>query len=76
MTDEHPPPSGEYVTLKQAAELLGITRQHMRRIALTNGLRAYTTPMDRRAKLYRRGDVLALRQPRPLEELEGKALAA
>jgi excisionase family DNA binding protein len=72
---EQPPRDGEYLTLNEAAELLGITRQHMRRVALANGLRAYATPMDRRAKLYRRADVLALRQPRPLDEIEGKELA-
>ena len=57
-------PEDEFVTLREAAELLGITRQHMRRKALEYGLESYFRPADRRVRLFRRADVLALAQPR------------
>ncbi len=76
-------PGEDYVTLKEAADILGITRQHMRRLALALNLEAFTDIRDRRIKLFRRSDVEALRRPRPIplrresvEDDEGKELAA
>lgn len=54
----------EYVTLTEAAELLGVTRVTMRQMAARYGLESFALPRDARVKLFRRADVLALNQPR------------
>ncbi|HXI14760.1 MAG TPA: helix-turn-helix domain-containing protein [Chloroflexota bacterium] len=68
--------ANEWLTLNQAAEVLGVSRQHMRRLALEFSLEAFTTPADRRARLFRREDVLRLRQPRRFGEVPPKVRPA
>ena len=63
-----------FLTLQEAAELLGITRQRMRVVAQQNKLPVYGQAADRRVKLFRRSDVERLLQPRRIDE--GKAAAA
>ena len=75
MSEDKRPP-GEYVTLQEAAEILGVSRFRMARLAADEELPVFTRPADRRVKLFKRGDVERLREPQPLERQEGKALAA
>ena len=55
----------EYITLKEARELLGTTRATMSRIVREKALKIYRDPLDKRKKLVLRKDVEALRRPRP-----------
>ena len=66
---------GEYVTLQEAAELLGVHRGRMRLLARRHKLPVYALPTDQRVKLFRRSDLERLMQPQQLED-EGKAVAA
>jgi hypothetical protein len=60
-----PLPDDEYVTLQEAAALLNISRYAMTRLIKEEGLSVFELPSDKRAKLLRRTEVLALQRPRP-----------
>lgn len=66
--------TSEYVTLLEAARLLGISRTKMWQLA--QSLAIYELPTDGRVKLLKRSDVEALRQPRPRLASDPKAAAA
>jgi len=66
MSDETRPPSrGDFVTMQEAAELLGVSRFQVAAIVKRLNLRVYESQVDRRRKLIRRTDVEAAAQPRP-----------
>jgi excisionase family DNA binding protein len=55
--EKHP---SAMLTLSEAARLLGVSRPKMTRMVSKGQLVAQTDPLDERAKLVRRSDVLAL----------------
>ena len=63
----------EYLTLQQAADLMGVSRFKLWRLVRDGKLTAHVSERDRREKLVRRADVEALMQPRPIAR--GKAAA-
>ena len=68
----------EYMTLTEAAELLGVSRFKMGRWVKDGLLPSYRSLIDGRQKLVMRDEVLAMRRPRPATppEIEtGKAAA-
>jgi excisionase family DNA binding protein len=65
----------EYLTVQQAAELMGVSRWTLWRRIRAGELRAYEAGIDRRVRLVKRADVEALMRPRPIEIDEGKAAA-
>lgn len=50
----------DLITLSEAARILNVSRPKMSRLVASGKLRTYEDPLDDRAKLVRRGDVLAL----------------
>ncbi|MGH2371443.1 MAG: helix-turn-helix domain-containing protein [Chloroflexota bacterium] len=66
MTDEEA--RRDYLTVNEAARLLGISRTRMWQLAKQHELETFELPADRRVKLFRRADVLALLNPRPKSE--------
>lgn len=52
--------SEEFLTLSEAAKLLGISRVKMSRLVAAGALVTSPDPLDDRVKLVRREDVLAL----------------
>jgi hypothetical protein len=50
----------DLITLSKAAQLLGISRATMSRVVAKVPLTTYQDPLDSRAKLVRRADVLRL----------------
>ncbi len=72
MTDEARPPGqrahGEYVTMQEAADLLGVSRFQVSTVVKRLKLKVFETPADRRRKLLLREEVLRLAQPRPKDE--------
>jgi len=69
MTDEARPPGrlvhGEYVTMQEAADMLGVSRFQMAAVVKRLKLKVFETPADRRRKLLLREEVQRLAQPRP-----------
>lgn len=63
----------EYMTLKEAAETLGVSRVTLWRRIDKDGLRVFQSQQDRRQRLVRREQIEALM--RPIEIERGKALA-
>ncbi len=57
--------SGEYLSLKAAAELMGVSRYTVWRLVKDGKLDVYESDRDRREKLVRRSDVEAIMRPRP-----------
>lgn len=55
-------PEGEYVTVQEAAALLGVSRTRMWQLARERELREYRHDLDRRARLYLRKDVEEVRK--------------
>lgn len=60
--------AAEYVSVSQAAELLGVRRPAMTRLVDRHRLTVYRVPWDNRIKLLRRKDVEAALRPRPRQE--------
>lgn len=58
----------EYVTLQEAATLLGVSRFQVSRLITRLQLPVYERPADRRIKLLRKRDVEAALRPRPRKE--------
>lgn len=66
----------DLVTLGEAAELLGVSRFKIGRLIRDGLLVAFRSPLDARAKLVRRADLEALREPVEIDPAEtGKAAA-
>ncbi len=66
----------EYLGLREAAELLGVSRFTIWRLIRDGELPAYQSQVDRRQKLVKRSDVEALMQPIPLPTSEHAKKAA
>jgi excisionase family DNA binding protein len=64
-----------FVTLRQAAKLLGISYVTVWRMVKAGRLQTYASPVNRRVKLVKRADLEALMQPQPIEPDEKKAAA-
>ncbi len=56
----------EYVTMREAQEILGVSNFTMWQLVKSGELTAYQSATDRRKKLIRRGDLEALRAPRAI----------
>lgn len=54
----------EYMNIRDAADLLGVHRNHMGRLIRRHNLETYENELDLRERLIRRSDVLAMQQPR------------
>jgi excisionase family DNA binding protein len=65
----------EYLTVQEAAELMGVSRFTIWRRIRDGALPAYRADVDRRTRLVKRADVEALMRPRPIEDAEEKAAA-
>lgn len=63
-----PPADEEYVTIQQAAELLGVSRFRMARVIKDQQVPVFERALDKRVKWVRRADVQALLEPRPKNE--------
>ena len=63
----------DFVTLVEAADELGVSRFKISRLIRDGELRAYVSPLNRKQKLVRRGDLAALKKPVPVEIDTGKA---
>ena len=64
------------MTLTEAAEALGVSRFKVSRLVRDGLLQAFVSPLDRRQRLVRRGDVEELKQAVvPVEEDPGKVAA-
>lgn len=57
----------EYLTLQEAAELIGVSRFKLWRLVRDGKLVAHLSERDRRERLVRRGDVEELVKPRPID---------
>lgn len=65
MSEAQPPGEGEaYVTMQQAADILGVSRFQVSRLVSRLKVPIYERPADRRIKLLRRADVDQLGAPR------------
>ena len=61
----------EYVTMREAQKILGVSNFTMWQLVKRGDLTAYQSATDRRKKLIRRADLDALRAVRPIEVAEG-----
>ena len=68
-------PDAEYVTVQEAARMLGMARMTFWRRLQEGTMPVYRSERDRRVKLVRRTDVEALMRPRPIEDGQGKGAA-
>ena len=68
------PNIGDYVTMTEAQEILGVSRFKIWQLVKQGTLETFRSELDRREKLIRRSDLEALRRPLPMAE-EGKAAA-
>lgn len=64
----------EFVTMAEAAEMMGISKATMWRRVKAGEIQAYESQVDRRRKLVRKRDIEAMIAPVKLSE--GKELAA
>jgi len=56
---------GNYLSLKEVGEYLGISRVKLWRLVKGGTLPVYSDPLDTRKKLVRKEDVEKLKQPHP-----------
>jgi len=68
--------SDEFVTMRKAQEILGVSKFKMWQLVRDGQLAAYQSEVDRREKLIRRVDLDALRSPAPIEGAREKKVAA
>ncbi len=68
--------AGDFVTLTEAAEELGVWRFKMSRLSRDGELRTFVSPLNRKQKLVRRGDLEALREPVEVETGKAAPVAA
>ncbi len=66
----------EFVSMREAQEILGVSNFTMWRMVRDGELVAYQSRTDRRKKLVRRSDLEALRQPEPIQQDNAKKAAA
>ena len=66
----------EYVTMREAQEILGVSNFTMWQLVKRGELTAYQSATDRRKKLVCRADLDALRTPRQIEPIESDAKKA
>ncbi len=64
----------EFVTMREAQEILGVSRFKIWQLVKEGKLETFRSELDRREKLIRRSDLDALRRPQPAAE-QGKAAA-
>jgi excisionase family DNA binding protein len=67
---------GEFVTMREAQEILGVSNFTMWRMVRDGELTAYQSATDKRKKLIRRADLEALLRPQPIPSGEAKKAAA
>lgn len=66
----------EFVTMKEAQELLGVSNYTIWKMVKEGRLKAYRSGIDRRRKLIRRSDLDRMLRVEPFEDTpEGKAAA-
>ena len=58
----------EYVTMREAQEILGVSNFTVWQMVKDGRLTAYRSETDRRKKLIRRADLTALQQPQAIGE--------
>lgn len=63
----------EFVTMREAQEILGVSNFTMWQLVKRGDLTAYQSATDRRKKLVRRSELDALRTPREIEPTGGGA---
>ena len=63
----------DFVTMQQAAALMGVSRWTLWRLVKEGRLPSYQSEINRRVKLVKRADVEALMTPKPIETDVGKA---
>jgi excisionase family DNA binding protein len=66
----------EFVTMREAQEILDVSNYTMWKMVKDGRVEAFQSGVDRRRKLIRRSDLEALKQPRPIEELQSLKMAA
>jgi excisionase family DNA binding protein len=67
----------DYVTMTEAQEMLGVSRFKIWQLVKEGKLQAYQSELDRRQKLIRRQDVVAIRfARRPIDSSDAKKAAA
>ncbi|MDP9358506.1 MAG: helix-turn-helix domain-containing protein [Chloroflexota bacterium] len=66
----------EFVSMREAQEILGVSNFTIWRMVRDGELAAYQSRTDRRKKLVRRSDLEALRQPEPITTERTKKDAA
>jgi len=67
-TDQEGTVSDDYVTMREAQEILGVSNFTVWQMVKTGRLTAYRSGTDRRKKLVRRADLTALQQPQPIDD--------
>jgi excisionase family DNA binding protein len=66
VSEARPPGEGdEYLTIQQAADLLGVSRFRMARLVRDQRLPTFERAVDKRVRWLRRTDVQAMLEPRP-----------
>ena len=65
----------EFVTITEAARIMGVHRITVYRLVKAGTLRTYASPINRRVKLVKRAELERLMTPLPIEGDEGKAAA-
>lgn len=63
----------EFVTMREAQEILGVSNFTMWQLVKRGELAAYQSATDRRKKLVRRSDLDALRAPKPIIDEDKKS---
>ena len=66
----------EFVTMREAQQILGVSKFKMWQLVRDGELTAYQSSVDRRQKLVRRADLEALRRPEPIPPESAKKAAA
>ncbi len=68
--------TNDFLTLQEAADLMGVSRFKLWRLVREGKLVAHQSERDRREKLVRRADIESLLTPRPIEADRAKKAAA
>jgi excisionase family DNA binding protein len=58
----------DFVTMGQAAKLLGVSYHTVWRLVKAGKLQTYQSPINRRVKLVKRSDLAGLMQPQPTDD--------
>ncbi len=65
----------DFVTMQQAAALMGVSRWTLWRLVKEGRLPSYESEINRRVKLVKRADLAVLMAPKRIDANEGKAAA-